>query len=132
MFEGLISLLYLSGDFSSGATEKTPLWLSYAVWFLYFFSLVSVDASVVPVLCLLRVAVFVLFFFKLGSSSHALCLSLHHVKTQSTADLSLFIDFVIVGLILYSSMVKAEQHRVLFLLLRFTKLSSLLLFPSCI
>lgn len=54
----------LSGDFSRGATEKKTLWLFLCcLASIFFSSLVSMDASVVPGFCLLHFAIFAFFFF---------------------------------------------------------------------
>lgn len=108
---------------------KKTLWLSSAVWFLHSFVLVGVVASVVPGFCLVCFAIFALAF-SLSSFTLAFCLTSHHVKTWPTTGLSLFIHYIIMGLIFP----KAEQHIVLFFLflLRSTKQSSRLCFQDAV
>lgn len=101
----------LSRDFSCGATEKSPLALLCCLVSILCVSCQCVCQCCSWVLSALLCCIcfhFFLFFFI------AFCLTSHHVKTQPTTDLSLFIDFIIVGLILYSSILTAEQHKVLF------------------
>lgn len=110
---------------------KKTLWLSDAVWFLYFFLPCQYGCQCCSWV-LSSPLCYIYFSFSLRSSTLAFCLTSHHVKTQPTTDLSLFIDFIIVGLILYSAVLKAEQHKVLLFLLKSGKQHSLLRFQVAV
>lgn len=84
-------------------------WSSNLMSGFYIFSSLSVW---MPVLFHLACLTMFALVFSLRSFTLAFCLTSHHFKTSPTTDLSLFIHYGIMGLIL-TAQSKAEQYKVL-------------------